>query len=62
MDKSEIEKMLEKQLGLLSERSRNRSCTTQDLVDMSLAMAEIAKVIQYPIFVQEASQLKKSLP
>ncbi|MCI6958960.1 MAG: hypothetical protein MR743_03730 [Oscillospiraceae bacterium] len=45
MSNEEIKKTLEKQLQLLSERSDG--ATGKDLVEMSVAMAEIAKLLLY---------------
>lgn len=45
MTNEEIKKTLEKQLQLLSERSDG--ATGKDLVEMSVAMAEIAKLLLY---------------
>lgn len=54
-----VKELLEKQMELLSEQTQNQVCSAQDIVNISFAMAEIAKVIQYPIFVQEANQASR---
>lgn len=41
-----VKELLEKQMELLSEQTQNQVCSAQDIVNISFAMAEIAKVIQ----------------
>lgn len=55
----EIKNTLEKQLELLSERSQSPSCEVQEMVEMSLAMAEIAKTIMYPLWRQEVAKVSR---
>ena len=52
----ETKKTLRKQLKLLSEQSQNCKDNQSELATLSLAMAEIAKTIMYPICCEEVSQ------
>jgi len=54
MDKEDIKKMLEKQMELLSEQAQNNAANLHELVEVSYAIAEIAKIIMYPYWCQEA--------
>lgn len=44
MDKAESKKMLEKQLQLLSERSKEKDCTVSDLCELTQAMVSLISV------------------
>ncbi len=57
--KKRMSEMLEKQMELLFERTQNTDCTVHELVETSQAMTEIAKMLMYPAWCQEAAQASR---
>lgn len=59
MEIKEVNELLEKQLQLLSEQSQKQPCSTEDMVKISLAMAELARTIIYPLWCQEVERASR---